>query len=123
MVPRVVSRRLKTPTTLRGQRTTHPPGGRFPGSWDGTPAKPALAQGAFWAEANGCTPSPETHDDGRSTRSSYRCPAGRAVEVYLIRDNGHAWPGGQRGSRLGDAPSVSFSATDRIWEFFRAHSR
>ena len=100
-----------------------PPGGRFSGSWDGTPAKPALAQGAFWADANACTGTPDTRDDGRSIHTTYRCPAGRAVELHLVRDNGHAWPGGERGSRLGDAPSASFGATDVIWEFFRAHPK
>jgi polyhydroxybutyrate depolymerase len=99
------------------------PGGRFPGAWDGTPAKPAIAQGTFWADANRCDANPETRDDGRSIRWSYRCPPGRAVEVHLIRDNGHAWPGGERGSRLGDTPSRSFDATEMIWEFFRAHPK
>jgi polyhydroxybutyrate depolymerase len=100
-----------------------PPGGRFPGAWDGRPAQPSIAQGAFWAQANACDANPEQRDDGRSIHWSYRCPGGRAVEVHLIRDNGHAWPGGERGSRLGDAPSPSFNATEMIWEFFRAHPR
>jgi polyhydroxybutyrate depolymerase len=100
-----------------------PPGGRFPGAWDGTPARPAAAQGELWAEANGCAAPPEIRDDRWSVRSTYRCPGGRAVELHLIRDNGHAWPGGQRGSELGDTPSASINATDVIWEFFQRHRR
>ena len=53
----------------------------------------------------------------------YRCPAGRAVALYLIKDNGHAWPGGQQGSRLGDEPGAALNATDLIWMFFKAHSK
>jgi polyhydroxybutyrate depolymerase len=94
------------------------PGGRFQGAWDGTSARPALAQATFWAEANGCTGDPEKHETKEFTHVQHRCPAGRAVELYLIRDNGHAWPGGRVGSRLGDRPSTALNATDAIWDFF-----
>lgn len=97
-----------------------PPGGRFNSAWDGTPTKPALDQGAYWAGANGCAQPPEMEERGTLLRWRYACPAGRAVELYLLKDNGHAWPGGQRGSARGDQPSASLNATDRIWEFFKA---
>jgi polyhydroxybutyrate depolymerase len=100
-----------------------PPDGRFPGAWDGAPAKPALAQGEFWAAADGCDGSPETTEDAQSIRTLYRCPRGRAVELHLVKNNGHAWPGGERGSRLGDVPSPTFHATDVIWDFFKAHPK
>jgi polyhydroxybutyrate depolymerase len=100
-----------------------PPGGRFPGAWDGTPTKPALEQAAFWADADGCTGGPVKDDHRAFTRWQYHCPAGRAVELYLVGDNGHAWPGGHQGSRMGDKPSSSFSGTDVIWDFFKAHAR
>jgi polyhydroxybutyrate depolymerase len=99
------------------------PGGRFPGVWDGMPAKPALEQAAFWANANGCTNTPEKLDRGTFVLWHYRCPAGRDVEIYLLKDSGHAWPGGQRGSRQGDTPSSALSGTDIILEFFRAHTK
>jgi polyhydroxybutyrate depolymerase len=94
------------------------PGGRFRGAWDGKPAKPALAQASFWGEVNGCAAAPEQHETPAFTHVQYRCPAGRAVELYLIRDNGHAWPGGRSGTELGDRPSTAIDATDTIWEFF-----
>lgn len=100
-----------------------PPGGRFPGAWDGTAARPALEQGAFWARANGCGKSPEKTDRGPFVLWHYPCPTATAVELYLVKDNGHAWPGGQAGSHRGDTPSASFDATDVIWAFFRAHAR
>jgi polyhydroxybutyrate depolymerase len=100
-----------------------PPGGRFPGAWDGTPAKPALEQAAFWASADGCTADPAEDRHSALTRWQYRCPAGRAVELYLLGDNGHAWPGGRQGSWMGDKPSSSLNGTDVIWNFFKAHAR
>ncbi len=98
-----------------------PPGGRFNTAWDGTPARPALDQGYFWADANGCAQSPGREERGALLHWRHACPAGRAVELYLLKDNGHAWPGGQRGTTRGDLPSASMNATDVIWEFFRAH--
>ena len=100
-----------------------PPGGRFPSAWDGTPTQPAPEQAVFWAQADGCSNDPDRTDEGRYILTLYRCPAGRAVALYLIKDNGHAWPGGQQGSRLGDEPGTALNATDLIWMFFKAHSK
>jgi polyhydroxybutyrate depolymerase len=100
-----------------------PPGGRFNSAWDGTPAKPALDQAAFWAGANGCATNPDRQDSGQLLRWQYACPAGKAVALYLLKDNGHAWPGGQRGNARGDLPSSSMNATDAIWDFFKAHGK
>jgi len=100
-----------------------PPGGIFKNAWDGTPAKPALEQAVFWAGSTGCAGSPIKTDTGTYTRWQYRCPAGLAVELYLVDDNGHAWPGGQKGSMLGDKPSSTFNGTDVIWGFFKAHTK
>jgi polyhydroxybutyrate depolymerase len=97
--------------------------GRFANAWDGTPAKPAVDQPVFWANANGCNPQPEKHEQGTYVRWQYHCPPGRAVEFYLLNDSGHAWPGGQKGGRRGDEPSLSINATDVIWEFFKAHAK
>ena len=96
--------------------------GRGKDAWDGTPAKPALDQGAFWAKANGCDASPTKNDTSTQTHYRYRCPNGRAVELIALNDNGHAWPGGEKGSRRGDKPSETLNATDAIWSFFRRHS-
>lgn len=100
-----------------------PPGGRVANAWDGTPARPALAQAEFWAGANGCDGAPERVDRNPVAIWRYRCPAGRAVELYLLADNGHAWPGGQAGTRRGDKPGTSLNATEAIWAFFRKHPK
>jgi polyhydroxybutyrate depolymerase len=100
-----------------------PPGGRFIDAWDGTPMKPAQEQAAFWARADGCTDMPELDDEGTFVLTQFRCPAGSAVEMYLIKDNGHAWPGGQQGSRMGDKPSTVLNGTDIIWAFFKTQTK
>ncbi|MGB5103777.1 MAG: PHB depolymerase family esterase [Steroidobacteraceae bacterium] len=99
------------------------PGGRGADAWDGSPARPALEQAAFWATANGCAGGPLKDDNGQRTLWRYPCPSGRTVELLLVKDNGHAWPGGQPGSRRGDKPSSSLNATDVIWEFFKTHPK
>jgi polyhydroxybutyrate depolymerase len=103
--------------------TGGPPGGRGMQAWDGTPTRPALAQAEFWAAANGCSKEQVKEDAIAWTSWRYDCPSSRAVQLYLLEDNGHAWPGGEPGSRRGDKPSTSLNATDVIWDFFMAHPR
>ncbi len=97
------------------------PGGRGARAWDGTPARPALAQFQYWADVNRCGRAAES-DNRKWTH--WRTACGReSVEFYLIKDNGHAWPGGKAGSSRGDEPSDAMNATDVIWRFFANHSR
>jgi polyhydroxybutyrate depolymerase len=98
-----------------------PGSGRGKDAWGGMPAKPALDQGAFWAKANGCATEPTKQEIGQQIQYHYKCPTGRDVELIALKDNGHAWPGGEKGSRRGDKPSESLNATDVIWEFFKTH--
>jgi polyhydroxybutyrate depolymerase len=97
------------------------PGGRFTDAWDGVPAKPALDQGTFWASSNGCEATPTKFETATHSRWQYKCPVGRDVELIVLKDNGHAWPGGQQGNRRGDKPSAALNATEVIWDFFRSH--
>ncbi len=94
--------------------------GRGASQWDGTPMRPQIDQATYWASANGCatTPRQETRDGVIVTR--FECPAGRRVELQQLRDNGHAWPGGARGSRVGDVPSTAMNATEVMWDFFKS---
>jgi len=98
-------------------------GGRFKRSWDGTPLKPAQYQGQFWAKTNNCTPATVTQSTLPNVLiSDYTCPENANVIHYIIQDNGHAWPSGNKGSRLGDTPSKAINATDVIWDFFKRQS-
>lgn len=98
-------------------------GGRFGSAWDGTPTRPASEQGRFWAATDGCNATPRSVETGAYLMSRYECPPSLAVVSYVVKDNGHAWPGGQKGSRIGDAPSTAMNATDVIWAFFKAHPK
>jgi polyhydroxybutyrate depolymerase len=93
-------------------------GGRAARAWDGTPTRPNIDQGTFWARGNGCQPTPVREERGSIVVWRYSCPEGRRVELLQLKDNGHAWPGGERGSRLGDRPSSAMNATEVIWAFF-----
>lgn len=95
------------------------PGGRFAKRWRGTHVKPASYQAEFWAKANGCKAKAIEQDVGFAMHWKHSCPNQKTVELYLVKDNGHAWPGGQAGTGLGDTPSTSMNATDVIWEFFK----
>lgn len=97
--------------------------GRFGDAWDGTPLKAVLEQGTYWARSNRCEGSPAAQDHGRFTTYTHRCPPGSAVRIYVVNDMGHAWPGGQPGTRRADKPSDAINATDVIWSFFREHHR
>lgn len=99
------------------------PGGRFANAWDGAHPLPATAQAGFWAAADGCAGAPEVTTQGVVQRTRYRCPAGREVELIVLADHPHAWPGGERGSRLGAQPSMVLNASDEIWAFFKRHSK
>lgn len=79
---------------------------------------------AFWAKHNRCALTPQHVETGNLIRDEYAgCANGASVVLYAIKNGGHAWPGGQRGSFLGDMPTRDLSATDVMWEFFKAHSK
>ncbi|MGK0441059.1 MAG: polyhydroxybutyrate depolymerase [Pseudohongiellaceae bacterium] len=100
-----------------------PPNARVKGAWGDLPTQPSLAQATFWAKANGCHKIPNNKTPNQFIHSSYDCPKGRSVEMYSVKDNGHAWPGGKKGTLRGDNPSVELDATDVIWAFFKRHSQ
>lgn len=77
-----------------------------------------IDQGVFWAKANGCADAPQEVDTATLRRWHYPCPVGRDVDLLVVKDSGHAWPGGERSPRTGVEPSRSLNATDVIWEFF-----
>lgn len=97
-------------------------GGR-PEQWDGTPMLPSTEQAAFWAEAGGCDSAVERRPTEVFERWQHDCPAGIDVVLTVITDTGHAWPGGERGSRLGDDPGTTFDATEEMWAFFADHPK
>lgn len=103
--------------------TGGPSGGRTTEAWDGAPTRPALEQAAFWAKANGCSATPDKAETGQGVVWRHRCDGVPPVALYLVKDNGHAWPGGKPGTARGDRPTDALDATGLIWEFFKTHTR
>jgi polyhydroxybutyrate depolymerase len=88
------------------------------------PFAPTSSQLTFWAKANGCTDGPHKSRSGNVTQTDYQsCKNGADVRMLEVHDNGHAWPGGNKGGPRGDEPSNTINATNVIWEFFASHPK
>jgi len=58
-----------------------------------------------------------------TTYSWSNCTPGTfEVLLYLTEDGGHSWPGGNKGSVIGDEPSQAFENNDIIWAFLKKYS-
>jgi polyhydroxybutyrate depolymerase len=77
-----------------------------------------------WRKFDRCPDAALTTAHDGVTHSAWSpCAEGTVVELYKIESGGHAWPGGQRMSRILDAPSNALDATQTAWAFFVAHPR
>ena len=57
-------------------------------------------------------------------RTNYPGGAGDSEVVQIVLLNqGHAWPGGSKGFRLGDEPTQLLSANALMFEFFDRHPK
>ena len=75
-----------------------------------------------WVALNRCAPEPTVAESELVTHTLWSaCADNTAVELYVTADGGHAWPGGQRGSLIGDDPSQAIVANDLLIEFFTEH--
>lgn len=82
-----------------------------------------------WTRVNGCgkTPTvvqlPDREDDGTTVerRTWPGCAGGADVVLYVIQGAGHTWPGRTLAERLLGVSTKEISATDLMWEFFKAH--
>ncbi|MDZ4761665.1 MAG: PHB depolymerase family esterase [Alphaproteobacteria bacterium] len=88
---------------------------------------PAIRQATFWGQANGCAKQKDLHYKNSEAMGDViefsDCRKGADVMYYLLRNNGHAWPGGRRGSERGDVPTQDMNASEAIWAFFKAHPK
>ncbi len=111
---------------FHGTMDQHVPydGGQGPTARERRLDPPVSAAVSFWATHDHCAPTPRIDTHGTVTRQQYQgCAEETDVVLYTIAGQGHAWPGGQRGWRFGDAPSQALSATDTMWAFFARHRR
>ena len=69
-----------------------------------------------WAEHNGCAIGP-VHEPVTANVRLVRyegCDENATVELYVVQDGGHTWPGA-----VGATQEIS--ANDLMWDFFQAH--
>jgi polyhydroxybutyrate depolymerase len=72
---------------------------------------------AFWAEEDGCSPTPKHAETAEVHTDIYSgCKDSTAVALYAIQGGHHMWPGLRISGN--DIP-----ATDLMWAFFAAHSK
>jgi polyhydroxybutyrate depolymerase len=78
----------------------------------------------FWAQADRCPENAEREQTGSILHEVHApCAAGTAVELYIIADGPHGWPGGMAYAPGADDPSKAIDATAVMWEFFKAHPK
>jgi polyhydroxybutyrate depolymerase len=81
----------------------------------------------FWVTRNGCSPQVVSKDlnAGSVLLTSWGdCKDKGDVDLYLIRDWGHVWPGSYFTAALAEGdPLRNFDAAEIIWDFFKSHRR
>ena len=77
-----------------------------------------------WVRLDRCPPAPAADSTPALVHRAFaHCAGDTSVELYTIIGGGHAWPKGNRLSRLLDAPSDALDASRAIWDFFTKHPR
>jgi polyhydroxybutyrate depolymerase len=111
------------------------------------PCPSAEEETASWVQRNGCSNQPRvTYQDSETVCNTYGpCNEGTEITLCTIEGGGHTWPGGTLASEACNNPNGTiclkpntwaceqwknitgeisdFPANDRIWEFFRDHSK
>ncbi len=100
-------------------------GGVGPESIAGVDFASVASSIGFWVALNGCAPQPATSQIADVRREVWGgCESGQPVELYTIVGGQHAWPGSEGPGWIGgDEPSQTVSATQLIWEFFKANPK
>lgn len=90
---------------------------------DRSPRFVASAQesAGFWVESNGCAPTPKIDELPAQQATRYTWRGGRdgtRVVLYVLHNQGHAWPGGRAARAVADVPSPLLNAGEVLWTFF-----
>jgi polyhydroxybutyrate depolymerase len=83
----------------------------------------AQASADFWVKANGCNPKPtiDRLPQQKATRTTWSGGRdGTRVVLYVLHNQGHAWPGGSAARSVADPPSQVLKAHEVLWDFFRS---
>jgi polyhydroxybutyrate depolymerase len=80
---------------------------------------------AKWAAQNGCDASPVSEQVAEQvTLERYEgCAAGADVELYVVDEGGHTWPGAAVDVPALGATTHEIDATDLLWQFFANHPK
>jgi polyhydroxybutyrate depolymerase len=85
---------------------------------------PAIAQAEYWARHNGCGSAPARTEAPAHRRTEWAgCRRGAPVVFVSVRDNGHAWPGGEPGRAGAAPPTRAYDASEAMWAFFKTLPR
>jgi polyhydroxybutyrate depolymerase len=76
-----------------------------------------------WSFINTCHTVYDTlTNDSNLTHIRFgNCTCGSEIHLYLTKDGGHSWPGGNS-TGIGDPASMVISANDLMWDFFQQYS-
>jgi polyhydroxybutyrate depolymerase len=88
----------------------------------GNPTLPSKASTmAKWGKHNGCKGYSDVMIQPHVLRRTWRdCRPGGATVYFLVKGDGHTWPGGPSLGTLGHA-TKEINASKRMWDFFAAH--
>ncbi|NDD29940.1 MAG: hypothetical protein EB084_16920 [Proteobacteria bacterium] len=79
----------------------------------------------FWIEANGCNPTPKVEEMPAQQATRYTWSGGREgtrVVLYVLHNQGHAWPGGKGARIVADTPSPLLDTGQVMWDFFKSRT-
>jgi polyhydroxybutyrate depolymerase len=79
----------------------------------------------FWVKSNGCNSEPkiEQLSDQKATR--YTWSGGKQntrVVLWVLHNQGHAWPGGTAPRAVADQPTTLVKAHEELWKFWSPHA-
>ena len=77
---------------------------------------------SFWASQNNCDANYTDQDMGMYMQREWKNCTESAVILYLTKDGGHSWPGGEKPRDTGSEVSTAVNANDLMLEFFERFS-
>ena len=85
-----------------------------------------------WADTDDCNPEPAVSNAGVNVelRAFSGCGGDATIQVYVVADGGHSWPGSKVMQALSATSAAAIigqttdavDATELIWAFFRQHA-
>ena len=75
----------------------------------------------FWVKANACQAEPKVEELPEQKATRYTWSGGKnhtRVVLWVLHNQGHAWPGGTAPRASADPPSPLVKAHELLWQFF-----